>query len=61
MLAHVLVCKMDLDVASLNPRLYDSMLAVFCKESDIPTDAVAIALENATLSARGDSMMLSHG
>lgn len=54
MLAHVLVCKMDLDVASLNPRLYDSMLAVFCKESDIPTDAVAIALENATLSARGD-------
>ena len=54
MLAHVLVCKMDLDVASLNPRLYDSMLAVFCKESDIPTDAVAIALENATLSARRD-------
>lgn len=53
MLAHLL-CKLKLDVASLSPRLFQSLLVIHCTETTCPTDATSIALENAALSARGD-------
>ncbi|CAK9041479.1 unnamed protein product [Durusdinium trenchii] len=46
MLAHVL-CKLKVDVASMAPRLFQSLLVIHCTETTCATDATSIALENA--------------
>ena len=53
MLAHVAIVHLKVEIASMHPTLYHSMLGVTCRLGMAATDPSTIALENARLSAAG--------
>ena len=53
MLAHVAIVHLKVEIASMHPTIYHSMLGVTCRLGMAATDPSIIALENARLSAAG--------